>query len=293
MLNNIKLFFLKVNISLVVILAIFIFTSSAQASNFKEVQQDPSKRILLKEQMGLLGPVKIVKLYLMNKDTDYVKFTFREDGSLALIDNSPDVSPSQSIQTFDSKERPLKEQIIDSTGSKLDVYSNYDEDRQSFTTKTASGVVLRVGKMDKKGHIIEVNNYDVNGLYVGKTIYEYNREGLVIRTNNYTYTNILMSRREFSYDSNGYNIERTFYKPTTMPPTELQLDTKDTKRYDSQGRVLESETYFERDHAVKKTSYTYPDLDNYGNWTRSQESVTLPSGKERINIHMRQFEYFE
>jgi len=284
---DIKSFFLKFAVLLVVFL--LSFTSSVQAINSKEDQQNYGKKLLVKKDMGLFGPVRLVKAFLANNNTDYVTFTFREDGSLALIENTP-----YAPRTFDSKERPIKEQIIDSTGTKLDAYSNYDEDKQRFTTKTTAGVVLRVGKMNKKGDIIEVENYDVNGDYVGKTIYEYNTEGLVIRTNNYTYNNILMSKREFGYDSNGYNIERTFYKPTTMPPTELQLDTKDTKRYDSHGRLIESETtYSEKTHTINKRFYTYQEIDNYGNWTRSQEKVPLLSGEERINIRIRQIEYFE
>lgn len=290
---DIKSLFSKIAALFLAILMVFIFTSSVQARISKETQKNDGKRILLKEQMGLLGPVKSVKLFIRNSDTDYVTFGFREDGSLALIDNTPKVSPSQSVRTFDSKERPLKEQIIDADGTKFDTYSNYDENKQTFMTKSVSGVVLRTGKMDKKGHIIEAESYNINGQYIGKSSYEYNKDGLMIRTKQYTFTNILMSKKEFSYDSNSYNIERTFYKPTTMPPTDLQLDTKYTRQYDSCGRVIESETYFEGTHAVRKTFYTYQEFDKYGNWTKSLEKSLLSPGEERIDSKIRQIEYFE
>lgn len=281
-----KLLFPKFAVLLVV--CFVVFTSSVQAINSKENHQNCSKGHLVKEEMGLFGPVRMVKVFLPNSNTDYVTFVFREDGSLTSIENTP-----YSSRTFDSKERPLKEQIIDPNGMKLDAYSNYDEDEQIFTTKTTAGVVLRVGKMDSTGHIVEVNNYDINGHYVGKTTYEYDKVGLIIRTSRYTFTNILMSKSEFSYDSNGYNIERTFYKATTMPPTELQLDTKEIKRYDSQGRLIEIEVYLERTNTINKRFYTFQEFDSYGNWTKSLEKVPLLSGEDRLNILTRQIEYYE
>lgn len=281
-----KSLFTKLTVLLMV--CFVVFTSSVQAINSKENQQNCSSGHLVRGEMGLFGPVRMVKVFLPNSNTDYVTFAFREDGSLASIENTP-----YAMRTFDSKERPLKEQIIDSNGIKLDVYSNYDEDEQRFTTKTAAGVVFRVGKMDSKGRIVEVNNYDVNGHYVGKTIYEYDKVGLVIRMSQYTFTNILMSKSEFSYDSNGYNTERVFYKTTTMPPTELQLDTKEINRYDSQGRIIEKEIYFEKTNTISKRFYTFQEFDSYGNWTKSLEKVPLLSGEERLNIKTRQIEYFE
>ena len=128
---------------------------------------------------------------------------------------------------------------------------------------------------DKKGNIIEENDYDSDGSLNSKTTYKYDEKGNKIEENDYDSDGRLDSKTTYKYDEKGNTIEKNYYSYS-----DGRLDSKITYKYNEKGNTIEENDYYYSDGRLdSKTTYKYKyEYDKNNNWTQKiQYRNTIPN----------------
>ena len=152
--------------------------------------------------------------------------------------------------------------IYDKKGNIIEE-NDYDSDG-SLNSKTTY-------KYDEKGNKIEENDYDSDGRLSYKYTYKYDEKGNIIEENHYDSDGRLRSKYTYKYDKKGNMIEANFYN------SDGSLSFKFTYKYDEKGNMIEV-TYYDSDGSLNyKTTYKY-EYDKNNNWTQKiQYRNTIPN----------------
>ena len=156
--------------------------------------------------------------------------------------------------------------IYDKKGNIIEE-NDYDSDG-SLNSKTTY-------KYDEKGNKIEENDYDSDGRLDSKTTYKYDEKGNIIEENHYDSDGRLDSKTTYKYDEKGNTIEKNYYSYS-----DGRLDSKITYKYNEKGNTIEENDYYYSDGRLdSKTTYKYKyEYDKNNNWTQKiQYRNTIPN----------------
>lgn len=272
-----------------------------------------------KDDEFLLGPVKMIR-YISNINNIPTSTTkqFRKDGSIEREDFN---MFSKSVIIRDQKGRTIRYENFTSDGKKTLMTTSFDDEQHKYVTYYQKpGYPNEVsGSLDKNGKIIDRYEYDLKGVYRGKTISEYNDEGLIAETNYFDNTNkhflkviykyndfglcvlniahrdngSISRKTEYEYDENGRCIESRCYE-SDYNSFECNLKSRTQVIFDKIGRQIETHNYNNGSLGETIIIISYTDFDKYGNWLRSIKKYENTNGnvKKDQPFMARSIEYY-
>ena len=247
-----------------------------------------------RDKQLFLGPVKRVTSYTNSHIPITTTWMFREDGSIERLELE---MYTTSVISYDHKGRAIRSEEITTDGKKVISSTSYDDENYKYTIYYHKmGYPEDVsGALDKNGKFIDYYEYDLNGVYLGKTINSYNEAGLLAEMNYYdkdgkyflksTYKynsngrivsaifydrkGLISDKVEHVYDPKGRCIETLVYKQKYNKHSECVLTSKSQYIFDEAGHPIETCNYQYGSSGVSQTAFRYTDFDEYGNWQRS------------------------
>lgn len=123
-----------------------------------------------------------------------------------------------------------------------------------FNDKGEEQETKGVFKYDEKGNKIEMEIYG-NGVFKGIEMYKYDRKGYLIEENEFNENSELVSKYTYKYNSKGKKIERNSFITTD------EIDKKTIIEYDSIGNLIEVRDY-EYKNLVERNTAKYDSVGN-------------------------------
>ncbi|MBP2643776.1 MAG: hypothetical protein H6Q67_1663 [Firmicutes bacterium] len=271
-----------------------------------------------RDKQLLFGPVKKVTSYTNSHIPTITTWMFREDGS---IENLQLKMFTASIIFYDYNGREIRSEEITADGKKVISSTLYDDENHKYTIYYhKKGYPEAVsGTLDKNGQIIDYYEYDLNGVYLGKTISSYDEAGLLVEANyydqdgkhflksarsynsdgrivsiiSYDRKGLISDKVEHVYDPKGRCVETLVYKQMYNNPSECVLASKSQYVLDEADRQIETLNYQYESSGESKTVFRYADFDKYGNWQRRvTEDKGVGAENNNQSVMTRTIEYY-
>lgn len=275
------------------------------SGNVKSVKESYYKAI---EKFGEIEKV-------INKDENHLLHykTFDKSGNLIediMYDSKGNIA-WHSIHKYNNKGNLVEIEWYESDGTpgtkRVYLYNNSILLEEIFFKKNQVFDNKITYSHNKKGEIIEKNQYNTDGSLRYKNKMIYDKKSNIIEENEYDSIGNLSKKWFKKYNKNGYIIEDRIFYPEYKNEsistysydlndnlTELNfLDSnneiiqKFTYKYDSKRNVIEENEYDSVETLKNSVNYLY-EYDNKGNWIKRIKY----ENNELINIYEREIDYF-
>lgn len=136
---------------------------------------------------------------------------------------------------------------------------------------------------DKKGNLIESNNFDSNGKRTDKRVTQYNKEGKKIITFNYDENDSIKSKSTYTYEDNGKKMILKSVNPDNS------INWTQVYTYDDNGNEIGNNDVDENGKIGTTRVYQYDSFDEQKNWIKR---IWIYNGKVN-EIVERKIQYFD